>query len=115
LKTNSKNWKATALLYAGKPDPEWMLSGEQQEAWMKLWKQAPLLNRKLIIPSVLGYKGCRLQHNEHSHWQLYNGCVSYADKEVILNKKDQDRQMEFFLLSTAPEEVTEMLHRLKIL
>lgn len=111
----NKNWKATALLFSGRPDIGWELTPAQQKTWMILWQQAPLSHATVEIPSILGYKGCRLQHNEHSHWQLYNGCVSFYEKETVFSKKDEERQMELFLLGTAPEEVKEVLREIRII
>ena len=115
LKMINKNWKATALLFSGRPDIGWELTPAQQKTWMILWQQAPLSHATVEIPSILGYKGCRLQHNEHSHWQLYNGCVSFYEKETVFSKKDEERQMELFLLGTAPEEVKEVLREIRII
>lgn len=115
LKMIAKKWKATALLFSGRQNPEWRLTASQQKKWMVLWQHAPLKNTAVEIPSILGYTGCRLHHNEHSHWQLYNGCVSFFENDNIFSKKDEDRQMELFLLSTAPEEVKEILKEMKII
>lgn len=108
-------WKATALMFSGRQNPAWELTPAQQKAWMVLWQQAPLNNLEVEISSKLGYTGCRLQHNTHSHWQLYNGCVSFYEKETVFSKKDEDRQMEMFLLSTAPEEVKNILTEQKVI
>ena len=104
-----------ALLFSGRQNPVWELTVEQQQSWMKLWEQAAVSNIAVEQPSILGYTGCRLQHNEHSHWQLYNGCVSFYEKEKVFSKKDEGRQMELFLLGTAPEEVKEVLREMKII
>lgn len=111
----NEKWKATAMLFSGRKDPAWELTIAQQKAWMILWQQALLSNTEVEIPSLLGYTGCRLQHNEHSHWQLHNGCVSFYEKETVFSKKDEDRQMELFLLSTAPEEVKRILKEMKVM
>lgn len=103
------------MLFSGRKNPEWELTALQQKAWMALWQQAPLSITEVEIPSKLGYTGCRLQHNEHSHWQLYNGCVSFYEKGTVFSKKDEERQMEMFLLRTAPEEVKGILGEQKII
>ncbi len=115
LKMINKKWNATALLFSGRRNPEWELTPAQQKKWMVLWKQAALSNEEVNTPSLLGYTGCRLQHNEHSHWQLYNGCVSFYENETVFSKKDEDRQMELFLLNTAPEEVKEILRKIDVI
>jgi len=115
LKPNDTTWKVTALLFSGRPNPEWVLTPVEQKNWMVLWKQAALSNTEVASASGLGYTGCRLKYDGHSHWQLYNGCVSFYEKETIFSKKDEERQMELFLLSTAPEEVKGILRGMKII
>jgi hypothetical protein len=115
LKLDTKRWKATALLFSGRQNPDWELTAAQQKNWMLLWKHAPVSDTEVKQPSILGYTGCRLQYEEHSHWQLYNGCVSFYEKETVFSKKDEERQMELFLLNTAPEEVKEVLKQINII
>jgi hypothetical protein len=115
LKQDNTKWKATAMLFSGRKDPEWELTASQQKAWMVLWKQAPSSNTKVETVSRLGYTGCRLQQDEHSHWQLYNGCVSFYEAGEFVSKKDDDKKMELFLLNTAPEEVKGILKEQKII
>jgi len=115
LQPDNTKWKATALLFSGRRNPEWELTVAQQESWLKLWEQAAFSNTTVEQPSILGYTGCRLQYNKHSHWQLYNGCVYFYEKEKIVSKKDNERLMELFLLNTAPEEVKEILREMKII
>jgi hypothetical protein len=110
-----KKWTAVARLFSGRENPDWELTLAQQKNWMILWQQAPLSDTEVEIPSRLGYTGCRLQYNAHSHWQLYNGCVSFYEKETVFSKKDEERQMELFLLNTAPEEVKEVLRDIRII
>lgn len=109
MKPGNTKWKATALLFSGRQNPEWELTAAQQKNWMVLWQQASLSDTEVKQPSILGYTGCRLQYVERSHWQLYNGCVSFYEKETVFSKKDEGKQMELFLLGTAPEEVREIL------
>ena len=108
-------WKAIALLFSGRQNPDWKLTVAQQKSWMKLWLQAPLSDTEAESVSKLGYTGCRLQYNEHSHWQLYNGFVSFYEKETVFSKKDEEKKMELFLLGTAPEEVKGFLQEMKII
>ena len=103
------------MLFSGRQNPEWQLTAAQQKNWMVLWKHAPLSDTEVKTPSILGYTGCSLQYDEHSHWQLHNGCVSFYEKETVFSKKDEDRQMEMFLLNTAPEEVKEILKGMGII
>jgi hypothetical protein len=115
LKPDDTKWKVSALLFSGRQNPQWELTVSEQKNWIKLWKQATVSSTEVNYVSKLGYTGCRLQCNEHSHWQLYNGCVSFYQAEKIISKKDEERKMELFLLSTAPEEVKEILRKMKII
>jgi hypothetical protein len=115
LKQDKTKWKATVLLFSGRQNPEWILTTVQQKSWMELWAEAHLSDTAVETPSILGYTGCRLQYNEHSHWQLYNGCVSFYEQGKIVSKKDEEKQMESFLLNTAPDEVKEVLRGLNII
>jgi hypothetical protein len=103
------------MLFSGRQNPEWKLTTAQQKDWTKFWEQASLSDTEVKQPSILGYTGCRLQYNEHSHWQLYNGCVSFYEAGKIVSKKDEGRQMELFLLGTAPKEVRGFLREMKII
>jgi hypothetical protein len=115
LKAINNNWTATALLFSGRPNFEWALIASQQKNWMQLWEDAALSDTAVKQPSVLGYTGCRLQYDEHSHWYLYNGCVSFYEEGKTVSKKDDERKMELFLLGTAPEEVKGFLREMKII
>lgn len=115
MKQDNTKWKATARLFSGRRDPEWELTTTQQKNWMLLWKYASLSDTEVKFPSILGYTGCRLQFDEHSHWQLYNGCVSFFEKGTVFSKKDEARQMELFLLDTAPDEVKQILRAQKVI
>jgi hypothetical protein len=115
LKPDKTKWKATAMLFSGRQNPEWKLTAAQQKNWMLLWKHALLSDTEVESASKLGYSGCKLQYNEHSHWQLHNGCVSFFEKDTVFSKKDEGRQMELFLLNTAPEEVKEILKQQHII
>ena len=115
MTTDNITWKATALLYSGRQNPEWLLTTAEQQRWMELW-QAAVLNETAIKPSpVLGYTGCTLQFEERSHWLLFNGCVSLYEDGDVVAKKDHDRTMELFLLSTAPQQVKDELLLMKII
>jgi hypothetical protein len=109
LKPDNTNCKVTVLLFSGRRNPEWKLTTSQQKSWMQLWEQASLSDTEAERVSTLGYTGCKLQFDEHSHWYLYNGCVSFYEGGKIVSKKDEGRKMELFLLGTAPEEVKEIL------
>ena len=108
-------WKVTPFLFSGRKNPEWKITTAQQKSWMQLWNLAELCDREVEHVSTLGYTGCRLLYNQHSHWHLYNGCVSFYEDGKIISKKDEERKMEFFLLKTASPEVKEILKNQQII
>lgn len=114
MKVIGTKWIAEAFLFSGRRNPQWQLNMKQNAEWMKLWQAASPSGKNVKMPSILGYTGCRLKMNEHSHWFIYDGCVSFYEKGNVINKKDTDRQMEFFLMRTAPEDVKKILNELKI-
>ena len=115
MKPDPVKWKVTPMLFSGRQNPQWKLTTAQQKSWMVLWQHASLSDKAVETPSLLGYTGCRLQYNQHSHWQLHNGCVSFFEDEKVFSKKDEQRQMELFLLNTASEDVKTILKVMRII
>lgn len=75
--------------------------------WKQQWEAAPLSDDEVKRPSILGYTGCSLQNDEHSYWIIFNSCVSFYNGPDIITKKDENRQMEQWLIATGPGEVKE--------
>lgn len=103
------DWTAEAFVFSGRPNPQWIITEKQAADWISLWEQAAPSGKELQLPSRLGYTGCRLQYNKHSHWLMYNGCVSFFDGSQVISKIDGAKKMEFFLLNSAPTEPREIL------
>ncbi|MFN8290475.1 MAG: hypothetical protein U0U70_09470 [Chitinophagaceae bacterium] len=99
---------AEAFLFSGRPNPRWKLNKAQQRTWRQYWEEAPRGERQANRLPVLGYSGCLLQYDEHSYWIIFNGCVSFYEKDKVTNKKDINQQMEQWLLGTAPGEVQKL-------
>jgi len=115
MNEGATKWIVTAYLFSGRPNPEWKLTKKQGADWMKLWQQAEIHHKKVERLSLLGYTGCRLQCNEHSHWLIYNGCVSFYDKDSVVSKGDKNKEMETLLLQAAPNDIKNVLRSLAIL
>ena len=105
----NKKWSATALLFSGRQNPEWVLTPVQQQNWEECWQKAVHSNTEVEFPSRLGYAGCILRYDEQSYWQLYDGHALFNKNGKNIFKKDDKRKMEFFLLYTAPAEVKKIL------
>lgn len=104
---------AEAFLYSGRRNPQWKLNREQMKKWKQQWEAAPRSDDQAGRLSKLGYTGCLLKYEEHSYWIIFNGCVSFYDNDTVSSKRDADRQMEIWLLSTGPDEVKTMLTGIK--
>jgi hypothetical protein len=106
---SNNKWSATALLFSGRQNPEWLLTPVQQQHWAECWQNATSTNVEMEFPSRLGYAGCILHFDEHSYWQLYDGHASFNESGRKVFKKDEKRKMEFYLLDTAPADVKKIL------
>jgi hypothetical protein len=106
-------WTATAFVFSGRQDPQWILSAEQSKRWLAHWESAGTSNRQTVIPSILGYRGCKLQKNEHSYWLVHNSCVCLYENDVVICRKDAGRTAELYLLSTGPDTAQLILRQLR--
>jgi hypothetical protein len=103
------------FLFSGRPNPEWELSPALYDQWKVLWEKASLTDKETERPSILGYTGCRLQLSGSGYWLVYNGRVTFYNDTVKISKEDTERKMEFFLLHTAPTEITLILRQTSVL
>jgi hypothetical protein len=108
-----KNWWVTAFLFSGRPDPQWQLKKKQADHFISLWSQAPVSNKEATIPSILGYKGIKILA-EKKQWLIYNGVITCYEEKIKTSKTDDEKTIEKFLLSTAPEEVLKLLRKVNI-
>jgi hypothetical protein len=115
VKRLTNHWTVEVFVFSGRQNPTWKLSEKQASDWMEHWQKSPSSEKEVQQPSRLGYTGCKLQYNEHSHWFVYNGCVSFYENEKVVFKKDEDRKLEYFLLNTASGENNKILRGLKLI
>ena len=101
-----KDWKGSALLYSGRPDPEWEIEDVPAVNLVKYWASLPKLNYSFETSSALGYKGCCLISDNNLKWYAYKEVVClYVNDEALESRKDSNRIFEISLISTAPAGV----------
>ncbi len=111
MKRKIASCTAEAFIFSGRPNPQWELDPEQMKSWMQQWEEASYSDSEVQRPPVLGYNGCRLQKDEHSYWIICNSYVSFYGTNTVINKRDDDRRMELWLLHTAPGEIKTLVQQ----
>jgi len=109
-----KNWRVTAFLFSGRPDPQWLLKKKQADHFMSLWNQATVSNKEAIIPSRLGYRGIKVL-TEKKQWLIYDSVITGKEEEIKTSKTDEGKIIEKFLLNTAPEEILKLFRKVNLL
>ena len=89
------SWRATALLYSGRPDPAWEVGDELAPAWDEL---PPLAEESSTAPP-LGYRGVALTAPGGLRYEAYGGAVTLPGGE---RRADPARRLERAVLASAP-------------
>jgi hypothetical protein len=108
LKSNSNSnlWIGGAILFSGRSDPEWILEEEQIEQLIQIWNELPSAPGNIIIPNILGYKGCYISTRDKKKWITFRGKVTYYENnEAIESRIDTGRVFEKKIIATAPKDV----------
>lgn len=102
--------QVTVLIFSGRPNPVWELKGKTADEFIHLWEKLPSAEISQSETSQLGYQGCRLDLNPNEYILLFDG-YGYLSKENIrvLQKKDIDRELEKFVLDTAPPDHKDLI------
>jgi hypothetical protein len=95
--------KCVLQIFSGRRNPEWDLSATQWKRFLEIWDAAGASDQKIENISKLGYTGFHLTI-QNQHWHVYNGQASLVSGAVRLYKSDPGKEMEKFLLKTAPKE-----------
>ena len=95
---------ATALLFSGRPDPQWTLHAEQVRQLQALWLRLPPVDMPPLAVPALGYRGCALECAPGRHWRAYKGVVDSAPTRASSLEYRLDRHSTFerTLLMSAP-------------
>ena len=89
-------WRASALVYSGRPNPEWDVTGELSARWNEL----PELEGEPPAPAPpLGYRGVALTAPDGERIEAYGGTVTRGDGE---RRADPARGFERAVLASAP-------------
>lgn len=93
----------TCLLYSGRPDPRWYLTGAQLRSLYRFFEVLPAVDNPPPGGRALGYRGCLVQCTRAQDWFAYCGAVMYTrGTHPPQYRHDPDRRFERWVLHTAP-------------
>jgi len=96
----------TALIYSGRPDPEWRISGRQVAALSRVWAELSPSKSEQPRGPALGYRGCSARCASGDEWFAYGGVVTLTDRNgAVERRSDSEGRFEAALLGTAPKGV----------
>jgi hypothetical protein len=96
----SAGWRATALLFSGRPNPEWCVTDADAERLLSIWESLYAAPTSERIPA-LGYMGCAL-FDATRRWTALNGTVTFYSSASTEARHDPRRVFEHALIATAP-------------
>jgi hypothetical protein len=99
----SGEYTGGASLFSGRRDPEWKVGRAEAERLQSLWNGSEPYAGALPFAPPLGYRGCFLRDSAEREWSAYRGAVTLKSPEGSASRRDEDREFERLLLSTAPE------------
>jgi hypothetical protein len=98
--------RARALLYSGRPDPEWSVDNEQLEFLEHIWNELPPSKSATPVAPPLGYRGLTLACSSDKSWLAYGGIVTLKHgTRRPQHRRDEGRRFERALANTAPPDV----------
>jgi hypothetical protein len=92
-----------ASLFSGRRDPAWQVGRAEAERLQSLWEASEPFAGALPFAPPLGYRGCFLRDAAEREWFAYRGVVTLKSPEGSASRRDENREFESLLLSTAPE------------
>jgi hypothetical protein len=102
-----------ALIYSGRPDPNWELSDEQCEHFFSYWNDAKASVNEVKQSTVSGYRGIRIVTPERSYL-IYDEIITCFEKTGRVSRKDEQRKIEIYFLNSAPKEIALMLAKANV-
>jgi hypothetical protein len=99
------NCKAVCYIYSGRPDPGWELTNKQAEEAEKIWNSLKTTSTREVFPSILGYRGISITCEDGREFFVFNKKARGEINNKITWKVDEDRKLEKFLISTAPNGI----------
>lgn len=99
----SGEYTGVASLFSGRPDPTWEVDPGVAERLQNVWDASEPYNGALPTAPVLGYRGCFLRDAAQREWYAYRGVVRLKSPDGSAARRDENREFESLLLSTAPD------------
>lgn len=99
-RSNDASWRASALIFSGRANPEWTLSDANVERLIALWSSLAIDVASAPI-SALGYRGCALSDGTR-RWRAFDGAATLSDGAQVETRRDAERAFERAILATAP-------------
>lgn len=105
LKSNKQADKyiGGASIFSGRPDPAWTVSQGEAQRLETLWDSMESYMGALPPAPVLGYRGSFLRDSNQREWLAYGGVVTLKTPDGSQSRRDNNREFEALLLSSAPE------------
>ena len=97
---NDAKWRASALLYSGRPNPEWPVLDADAERLAALWSALPAAAPRNVEPR-LGYSGCTIFDGAR-RWHAFEGTAILTSGSNTEARADTNRAFERAILATAP-------------
>jgi hypothetical protein len=95
-------WKAGALLYSGRRDPEWSVPESLARQLQKRWKEMPPSSGSPPDAPGLGYRGAFLRGPDGREWVAFKGIVLLKTQAGVEAREDASEEFERILLASAP-------------
>ena len=73
---------------------------------MQIWNGLSSAPGNIVIPNILGYKGCFINTNDKKKWITFRGKVTYYENnKAIESRIDTGRVFEKKIIDTAPKGI----------
>ncbi|MCP3973375.1 MAG: hypothetical protein GY720_02645 [bacterium] len=95
-------WKAHALIFSGRPDPEWVVPADRITSLVEAWAGMSPTDVEPPRSSNLGYRGVVLVAPEGRSWFAFGGTVTLTEGDQTERRADEGSQWEFALVGSAP-------------
>jgi hypothetical protein len=104
--SSSRGWRASALIYSGRPDPVTELTADRGGELASTWAELPSSNQPPLEPHGLGYRGVQLAAPDGRTWLAYAGTVTrrMPGSPPVL-RADPCRGFERRLLAAIPDDL----------
>lgn len=99
--SSEPRWRASALLYSGRPNPEWTVASDDAERIEALWFTLQPAYAHAPAPG-LGYRGCVLRDGAR-RWLAFDGIAILTSAAIVEARADASRVFELSILATAPQ------------